>query len=54
MPRYEYICHECDERFEQPEHMEDHATAHPKCPNCGSRNVEQVYSAFFAKTSRKS
>lgn len=54
MPIYEYRCLECEERFERPEHIEEHSTADPKCPSCGSSKVEQVYSAFFAKTSRKS
>lgn len=54
MPTYEYQCQECAERFQRAEHIEDHETAHPECPKCGSAKVEQVYSTFFAKTARKS
>lgn len=54
MPTYEYRCRECDERFEQPQRMEDHETAGARCPRCGSEDVEQLFSPFFAKTSRKS
>jgi putative FmdB family regulatory protein len=54
MPRYQYRCQKCQEEFERPEHMDEHEKAHPKCPSCGSKKVEQVFTAFFAKTSRKS
>jgi putative FmdB family regulatory protein len=54
MPTYEYRCLVCDEVFEQPERISEHTDAHPKCPNCGSEKVEQVFSPFFAKTSKKS
>ncbi|MEJ2678039.1 MAG: zinc ribbon domain-containing protein [Gemmatimonadota bacterium] len=54
MPTYEYRCLECDEVFERPEHISEHTDAHPKCPICGSEKVEQVFSSFFAKTSKKS
>jgi putative FmdB family regulatory protein len=54
MPTYEYRCLECDHTFEQPARMSDHETQRPACPSCGSEKVEQVFSSFFAKTSRKS
>ena len=54
MPTYEYHCLECDEVFERPEHIREHGDAHPACPSCGSKKVEQVFSSFFAKTSKKS
>lgn len=54
MPRYLYRCQDCDEKFERAEHIDEHDSAHPKCPNCGSKRVEQVFGSFFAKTSRKS
>jgi putative FmdB family regulatory protein len=54
MPTYEYQCRECDEIFEQQSRIADHEHLHPKCPVCGSKKVEQVFSAFFARTSRKS
>lgn len=54
MPTYEYRCLECDRTFEQPERIEDHESSRPRCPGCGSENVDQVPTRFFAKTSRKS
>lgn len=54
MPTYEYRCTKCGEQFEQPEHIEEHEKSHPKCPSCGGKKVTQVFSSFFAKTSRKS
>jgi putative FmdB family regulatory protein len=54
MPTYEFRCLDCHETFEKPVRMADRETARPVCPECGSDRVEQVFSAFFAKTSRKS
>ena len=53
MATYEYRCADCGHVFEHHEHMEEHASAHPKCPQCQSVNVQQVYSTFFAQTARK-
>lgn len=54
MPTYEYRCLECDMTFEKPERIADHEANRASCPGCGSEKVEQVFSSFFAKTSRKS
>lgn len=54
MPTYEYRCQECENIFEQQGRITDREHLHPKCPDCGSEKVEQVFSSFFAKTSRKS
>ena len=54
MPRYQYRCQDCKKEFERPEHMREHEEAHPTCPECGGDRVEQVFTSFFAKTSRKS
>lgn len=54
MPRYQYRCEECDHEFVRPEHIEDHDTARPQCQACGGHKVRQVFTTFFAKTSRKS
>jgi putative FmdB family regulatory protein len=54
MPTYEYRCLECDMTFEKPQRIEDHEASRPSCPGCGSNKVEQIFSSFFAKTSRKS
>lgn len=54
MPVYEYRCQDCGETFERTEHVDEHQTAHPRCPKCGSENVTHVVTPFFAKTSKKS
>jgi putative FmdB family regulatory protein len=54
MPTYEYLCKQCNKRFDVVLTLSDHAK-HPKqpCPKCKSRNVEQRVSAFKAVTSKK-
>jgi putative FmdB family regulatory protein len=54
MPMYEYRCTKCRKRFGRQEAIAEHGRRRPACPKCKSRAVEQVYSAFFAKTGRKS
>jgi len=54
MPTYEYRCTKCRKHFSQQEAIEEHGRKRPACPKCKSRAVERVYSAFFAKTVRKS
>lgn len=53
MPTYEYRCRECKNVFERVEALADHGHGRPQCPQCKSRQVEQVFTAFFAKTARK-
>lgn len=53
MPTYEYRCRECKKQFERVEALADHGHGRPQCPQCKSRQVEQVLTAFFAKTARK-
>lgn len=54
MPTYEYRCKDCHDVFEHRARLADRDAAPPKCPGCGSDRLEQVFSSFFAKTSRKS
>ncbi len=54
MPIYEYRCEKCDHTFVRTEHMDDHAKKHPRCPECKSTKVRQMFGAFMAKTSKKS
>lgn len=57
MPLYEYRCTACHKDFSRTESITTHGTAaagRPKCPKCGSKSVQAVFSPFFAKTIRKS
>lgn len=54
MPIYEYRCTNCRHRWSVALAMAEHARARPACPKCRSKAVESVFSAFYAKTVRKS
>lgn len=54
MPVYDYVCLDCHQPFEIILTLNEHDKETPKCPHCGSKNVEQEAAAFFAVTSRKS
>ena len=54
MPAYSYHCEECGKRFTRVEPISAHTERKPPCPKCGSKRVQRVFAAFFAKTSRKS
>jgi putative FmdB family regulatory protein len=53
MPLYDYVCNDCNKTFELVLTLKEHDTE-IKCPKCGSRNVQQEATAFFAVTGRKS
>jgi putative FmdB family regulatory protein len=54
MPIYEYRCGHCGHRWSETVSMAEHDRMHPTCPKCQAQAAEPVYSAFFAKTVRKS
>jgi putative FmdB family regulatory protein len=54
VPVYDYVCLDCHKPFETVLSLNEHDKETPKCPHCGSKNVEQEAAAFFAVTSRKS
>jgi putative FmdB family regulatory protein len=54
MPVYDYVCLDCHKPFETVLTLNEHDKESPKCPHCGSKNVEQEAAAFFAVTSKKS
>jgi len=54
MPTYEYLCKDCHDRFEKSLTIRAHDKDEIACPKCGSTNVEQEYTAFYAITSKKS
>jgi putative FmdB family regulatory protein len=54
MPHYEYFCHDCKKLFSKILSLVDYQKDHVVCPKCGSKKVEQRWSAFTAITSKKS
>jgi putative FmdB family regulatory protein len=54
MPVYEYLCHACKHEFTKILTIDEHENGDLQCPDCGSKDVEQRYAAFYAVTSRKS
>lgn len=54
MALYDYRCKKCDNGFEAEMSPSEVGKKAVRCPKCKSRSVERLYTAFFAKTSRKS
>jgi putative FmdB family regulatory protein len=54
MPTYDYRCEKCRKSFSLALTISQHGTKRIICPKCGSRQVKQKVSAFFAVTKRKS
>lgn len=47
MPLYEYVCQDCESRFDALRAMSD-ADAPIPCPDCGSERVRRAISLFCA------
>ena len=54
MPTYEYRCDSCGKEFSLVMSMAEHGKGEVLCPDCRSDQVTQIFSTFYAKTSRKS
>jgi putative FmdB family regulatory protein len=54
MPHYEFFCNACKKTFSRVLTIAEHGKEKLACPKCGSKNVEQRWSAFYAVTSKKS
>jgi len=54
MPTYEYRCAKCNRKFQIVMSIQEHGNRRPKCPKCSSARVNQLFSAFFAQTGKKS
>ena len=54
MPQYEFFCNACKKTFSRILNIAEHGKEKITCPQCGSKNVEQRWSAFSAITSKKS
>ena len=53
MPQYEFFCNGCKKPFSRVLTIAEHGKEKIACPHCGSKNVEQRWSAFSAITSKK-
>lgn len=54
MPAYEFACEKCGNRFTVTRPMSSVRAKVPPCPKCKSATTRQVFSAFYAKTIKKS
>jgi putative FmdB family regulatory protein len=54
MPHYEFFCHNCKKLFSKILSLVDYEEGEVVCPHCGSKEVEQRWSAFSVITSKKS
>ena len=54
VPQYEYFCHSCQKAFSRILTLLEYDKGKITCPNCGSKDVEQAVTAFFAVGSKKS
>jgi putative FmdB family regulatory protein len=53
MPVYEFVCRECKKRFQVVKPITQ-APKTAKCPKCGSRKVDRIWSPVFIETTKKS
>lgn len=54
MPTYSFVCRKCRKKFLEILSFREYEERGRKCPKCGSKDVDQVLEAFYAKTSKKS
>ena len=54
MPTYEYRCNDCHHTYRVIEAISKHAAKAAACPRCKSSKTQQVLSASYVKTTRKS
>jgi putative FmdB family regulatory protein len=54
MPNYPFECQKCRKTFTVTLTFKEYDQHKVKCPKCGSASVQQLLSAIFAKTAKKS
>jgi putative FmdB family regulatory protein len=54
MSQYVFHCADCNQEFTQTLHISEAEKGGVTCPHCGSKNVNQLVTAFSAVTSKKS
>jgi putative FmdB family regulatory protein len=53
MPHHEFLCHDCQKFFDKILALAEYEEGEILCKHCGSKKVEQRWSAFSAITSNK-
>ena len=54
MPVYEYYCDKCDREVTLTMTISRHEKGKIECPQCGSKALRPLLSAFMSQTSKKS
>ena len=54
MPTYEYRCPKCSKKFSVVLSIKEHDTKKAKCPKCEGKKLDQIFTTFQVKTSKKS
>lgn len=54
MPAYSFRCRGCKEEFTLKLSLKEWEAKNYKCPKCGGKDLDPVFSDFYTKTSRKS
>jgi putative FmdB family regulatory protein len=54
MPTYEFKCLKCKNKFEITENITKYDPKKIKCPKCGEKKLERIYSGVYVQTSSKS
>lgn len=54
MPTYDFQCAGCKKKFTLTMSFSEYGKTKVKCPKCNSKKVQQRFSSFYAKTSKKS
>jgi putative FmdB family regulatory protein len=54
MHHHEFFCHSCKRTFSEVLTLVEYEEGEVVCPHCGSSDVEQSWSAFYAIATRKS
>jgi putative FmdB family regulatory protein len=54
MPHYEFFCHACKKLFSKILSLVEYEKGRVVCPHCGSKKIEQRWSACTVITSKKS
>jgi putative FmdB family regulatory protein len=53
MPNYEFYCEKCRKEVALTLTMGERDRGQYQCPGCGSKELQPLMGAFFARTSRK-